>query len=134
MGYYSDRAGRAITMSTVFLAAGCAYFLLPHTNELILASLSVAVIGFGFGTLFAVSGPLAADCFGLEHFGAIFGLILTGYGFVAGLLGPALSGYIIDVTHGNFVIVFSYFGVFSVISGTIIRFVTPPAPDAAKGA
>jgi hypothetical protein len=25
---------------------------------------------------------LAADCFGLEHFGAILGLVFTAYGFV----------------------------------------------------
>ncbi len=49
---------------------------------------SAAVVGFAFGTLFAVSAPLTTDCFGITHFGAISGLVFTVYGFVAGPLGP----------------------------------------------
>ena len=30
------------------------------------------------------SAPLAVDCFGLKHFGAIFGLIFTAYGLCPG--------------------------------------------------
>jgi OFA family oxalate/formate antiporter-like MFS transporter len=88
-----------------------------------------AVIGFAFGTLFAVSAPLAVDCFGLEHFGAIFGLIFTAYGFVSGAIGPSLGGYILDVSEGNFIVVFTYLGVFCVLSGCFIRFVSPPRPQ-----
>ena len=64
---------------------------------------------------------------------AIFGLIFTGYGFAAGLLGPALSGYLLDATNGSFVIVFSYFGVLSIVSGMLIRFVGPPQPNDREG-
>jgi OFA family oxalate/formate antiporter-like MFS transporter len=85
-----------------------------------------AVIGLAFGTLFAVSAPLATDCVGLTHFGAIFGLIVTAYGFVGGPLGPSLNGYLLDLTGGDFFLVFSYLGVFCIISGVCIRFVVPP--------
>lgn len=36
---------------------------------------------------------------------------VSAYGFIAGQLGPALSGYILDETKGNFSLVFSYLGV-----------------------
>ena len=100
-------------------------------NTLMVLPILAAVIGFAFGTLFAVSAPLATDCFGLKHFGAIFGLVFTAYGFVSGVLGPSLSGYLLDITHGNFVIVFAYLGIFCILSGIFIRFVV--RPDRAPG-
>jgi len=128
MGFFSDIVGRNLAMSLTFLAAGGAYFLLPHVNILIVLAFLAAIIGFAFGTLFAVSAPLAADCFGLKHFGAIFGLVFTAYGFVSGILGSSLSGYLLDITEGNFFVVFTYLGIFCVLSGIFIRFVTPSQP------
>jgi MFS transporter, OFA family, oxalate/formate antiporter len=128
MGSLSDRVGRNLAMSLTFLAAGAAYFLLPYSNTLFVLAFLAAVIGFAFGTLFAVSAPLATDCFGLKHFGAIFGLVFTAYGFVSGILGPSLSGYLLDLTRGNFLLVFTYLGIFCILSGIFIRWVTPPHP------
>ena len=138
-GYLSDYTGRTGIMSLTFLAAGMSYFFLPHTGNLIFLLMLAAIIGFAFGTLFAVSAPLVSDCFGLKHFGVIFGLVFTGYGFVSGLLGPSLSGYLLDLTAGNFTIVFSYLGVLCLVSGLLIRFINPdlkvpanPHPESAK--
>ncbi|HBC93162.1 MAG TPA: MFS transporter [Pelotomaculum sp.] len=125
-GYVSDIAGRNITMSITFFAAGAAYFFLAGVQNLIAIAISVAVIGFSFGTLFAVSAPLVSDCFGLKHFGAIYGLIFTSYGFFSGVLGPSLSGYLIDMNKGNFTPIFIYLGVFCLLSGVLIRFAVPP--------
>jgi OFA family oxalate/formate antiporter-like MFS transporter len=127
-GYLSDIVGRNLAMSLSFLAAGCAYFVMPHVTSMIASAVFSAIIGFAFGTLFAVSAPLATDCFGLKHFGPIYGLVFTGYGFLSGLLGPSLSGYLLDITQGNFVIVFIYLGLFCFISSILIRFVIPPHP------
>ncbi len=125
-GILSDRFGRNQVMSLAFLAAAFAYFLLPWANALGACTLLAAVVGFSFGTLFSVSAPLVADCFGLEHFGAIFGLTFAAYGFVAGPLGPTLSGYLLDVTGDNFLLVFLYLGVFCLIASLCIRQVVPP--------
>lgn len=124
-GYLSDYTGRTGIMSITFLAAGVSYFILPGINELIFLLILAGIIGFAFGTLFAVSAPLVSDCFGLKHFGAIFGLVFTAYGFVSGILGPSLSGYILDITAGNFTIVFYYLGVFCMASAMLIRFLKP---------
>jgi OFA family oxalate/formate antiporter-like MFS transporter len=99
---------------------------LPYVSSLAIATVLAAIIGFSFGTLFALSAPLVADCFGLQHFGMIFGLIFTAYGFVSGAIGPSLSGYILDVSRGNFVFVFTYLGILCVLSGFLVRFVLPP--------
>ena len=129
MGYFSDIIGRNSIMSITFFAAGCAYFVLPHVTSLWASAVLAAIIGFAFGTLFAVSAPLAADCFGLKNFGAILGLVFTAYGFVSGAIGPSLSGYILDVSKENFMIVFAYLGIFCVLSGFFIRFVLPPQAE-----
>ena len=113
-------------MSATFFAAAGAYFILPHVSGVVIPAVLAAIIGFAFGTLFAVSAPLATDCFGLLHFGSIFGAIFTAYGFAAGPLGPWLGGYLLDATRGDFVAVFSYLGLFCVVSGILIRLVTPP--------
>jgi len=123
-GYISDLVGRNLTMSITFFVAGAAYFLMPYFVSLPLLAFFAALVGFAFGTLFAVSAPLVSDCFGLKHFGAIFGLVFTAYGFVSGALGPSLSGYLLDITDSNFLIVFTYLGIFCLLSGFLIRGVT----------
>lgn len=125
-GWLSDLVGRRLTMSLTFCAVGCAYFLMPHADGVWSTAALAAVIGCGLGTLFAVSAPLASDCFGLAHFGAIFGLIFTAYGFLAGVLGPGLSGYLLDTTGGNFALVFGYLGTFSVLASVLVWFVRRP--------
>lgn len=125
-GYYSDKIGRTRIMSLAFLAAGLAYFVLPWAGGLTSCALLAAVVGFSFGTLFSVSAPLVADCFGPRHFGAIFGLTFAAYGFVAGPLGPTLSGYLLDRTGDNFFLVFLYLGLFCLLASLCIRQVVPP--------
>jgi OFA family oxalate/formate antiporter-like MFS transporter len=112
-------------MAISFSCAGIAYLAMPHLAGLWLWASLAAVIGFAFGTLFAVSGPLAGDCFGMEHFGAIFGLVFTAYGFVAGPLGPWLSGHILDVTRGNYTMVFSLLGLMYLVAAGLILLVQP---------
>ncbi len=85
-----------------------------------------ATIGFAFGTLFVMSAPLAVDCFGIRHFGAIFGLVFTAYAFVAGPLGPWLSGHLLDLTGGDFTVVFGYLGSCYFVAAVLIWFVRPP--------
>ena len=124
-GYYSDRIGRTRTMAVSFAAAGLAYLALPHLAALWAWAALAAVIGFAFGTLFAVSGPLAGDCFGMLHFGAIFGVVFTAYGFVSGPLGPWLSGHLLDISDGDYTLVFSYLGVMYLCATGLILLVRP---------
>ncbi|MCB2228337.1 MAG: MFS transporter [Desulfarculaceae bacterium] len=129
-GWVSDHLGRNLTMAATFLAAGIAFFLLNQFSGLPVWAGLAAVIGFAFGTLFSVSVPLTADCFGLEHFGAIFGLVFTAYGFVAGALGPWLAGHLLDLSGGDFGLVFGYLGGFMLASAGLILLVRPLKAEA----
>jgi OFA family oxalate/formate antiporter-like MFS transporter len=124
-GYASDRWGRNGTLVCTFLLAGCAYLLLPLTQSPAASAVLTAAVGLAFGSLFAVSSPLAVDCFGPAHFGAIFGLIFTAYGFFSGILGPWLSGLLLDLSQGNFHLVFTYLGGLYTIAAILIWFVRP---------
>ena len=136
-GYVSDRIGRKWTLATVFILAAAAYFLLDRVEGLGAWMALIAVIGFALGSMFAVSAPLASDCFGLDHFGAIFGLVFTAYGFVAGVLGPWLSGVVLDATGGDYRWVFTYLGSFYLVSAILILKTTPQSecvlPDPQAG-
>ena len=125
-GWLSDLVGRNLTLAGAFTLAGAAYLILPQVQGLYPWAGLAALVGFSFGTLFSVSAPLATDCFGLEHFGAIFGLVFTAYGFLAGALGPWLGGHLLDATNGNFALVFGYLGIFLLISAGLIFLVRPP--------
>ena len=125
MGLLSDFMGRKLTLCLSALAAAASYFALPYIPGLAAAAIMAGLIGTAFGALFSVTAPLASDCFGLAHFGAIFGLIFTGHSFFGGLIGPGLSGLILDLTQGSFVFVSFYLGMFSLVAGGLIWLVDP---------
>ncbi|MFS0576432.1 MFS transporter [Sporosarcina sp. 179-K 3D1 HS] len=124
-GILSDYIPRNLLMSLTFALSGLAYIALPQVNSIIVICILVSIIGFAFGTLFACSAPLATECFGLQNFGLIFGYLFTGYGFAAGILGPSISGFLIDQTSHNFIIVFGYLSILSLLSAIMIYFVNP---------
>ena len=124
-GFLSDRVGRKRIMSSAFFLAGCAYVLFPHLKGLAVWAVLAAAVGFAFGTLFAVSAPFVSDCFGMAHFGSIFGLVFTAFGFFSGALGPWLSGYLLDSSGGNFTLVFLYLGGLMFVSSLLIQVATP---------
>jgi OFA family oxalate/formate antiporter-like MFS transporter len=125
-GCISDRVGRTPLMRATFFSAAGACLAINAVHSLAALCGLAMVVGFSFGTLFAVSAPLAADCFGFKHFGAILGLVFTAYGFVAGIIGPSLAGYMLDRT-ADFGLVFRYLAVFSFVSAVLFKFVSSTA-------
>ena len=124
-GYVSDFLGRKSTLTVAFIMAGSSYLLMDQAEALVWWAVLAAVIGYAFGTLFAVSAPLVGDCFGMDHFGAIIGVVFTAYGFISGVIGPGLSGYLLDATNGNFRVVFSYLGIFYLLAAGMILLTRP---------
>ncbi len=121
-GFASDRFGRINTMCLCFSMGGIGYILFPLFPNLYMWCLCAILVGAAFGTLFAVSAPLLVECFGIKHFGAIFGLVFTAYGFVAGPMGPWFSGFLLNLTH-SFSLVFYYLGLLLFISSVCIHMV-----------
>jgi OFA family oxalate/formate antiporter-like MFS transporter len=129
-GALSDIIGPQKTGAMAFAIAALGYFALPHSNSLTVIAIFAAMVGFGFGTLFAITPPLASGIFGLKYFGMIFGLIFTAYGFIAGIAGPALAGFVLDFTGGSYLAVFTYLAVFCLLAAVLIM-MAKPATDKA---
>lgn len=123
-GFLSDLVERSTVMMLSFIVAGLAYLFMPYVDGLAISFILALMIGYGFGALFGVSAPLMTDCFGLKHFGSIYGGAFTAYGFLAGLLGPFLSGLILDATN-SFLIPFTYFGIFFLTSAVLVQYIKP---------
>jgi OFA family oxalate/formate antiporter-like MFS transporter len=87
--WLSDLVGRRPVFLAMFLLQAGIFWLMPSAHGLdLFAVLTIVVLlcyGGGFGTMPA----FAADYFGAEHVGSIYGLMLTAWG-VAGVLGPTL--------------------------------------------
>lgn len=126
-GYVSDIIGRRITLTLAFLAAGVAYLIMDRTGSPVVWMVLSATIGYAFGTLFSVSAPLVGDCFGMAHFGPIIGVVFTAYGFISGVIGPWLCGYLLDITGGNFGLIFGYLGTLYLLAALMILLIRPRA-------
>jgi OFA family oxalate/formate antiporter-like MFS transporter len=124
-GKLADHFAQQKILMICFLLSGTAYLLLIISTRLIIVSILASFVGLAFGAMFAVSAPLVSNCFGLINFGRIFGLVFTAYGFIAGCLGPWLSGYILDFNKDNFSFVFIYLAAFYFISSFFIMKIKP---------
>lgn len=119
-GTLSDFIGRNATGCVAFVLGGLGYLLLPFCRNLIVVAVLAAFVGFAFGTLFAISAPLVSDLFGLKHYSTIFSLVFVAYGFISGIVGPALVGQLLKGTGENFTVVFLMLAVFCAIGAVCI--------------
>ena len=106
-GRLADKYSKQRIMASIFSMAGLAYLIMPYSGSIYFVSFLACFVGLAFGGLFTVSAPLVTEVFGLENFGRIFGLVFTAYGFLAGFLGPWMSGMILDATGSDYRIVFA---------------------------
>jgi OFA family oxalate/formate antiporter-like MFS transporter len=87
--WLSDAIGRRTVFLIMFPLQAAIFAVLPTVSSFpVFATLAIVVLlcyGGGFGTMPA----MAADYFGAENVGSIYGLMLTAWGF-AGILGPTL--------------------------------------------
>ena len=121
-GTLSDIIGRNLTGFLVLVLGGIGYFCLPFTSSLALSAIFAAFVGFAFGTLFTITAPLVSDLFGLEHYSMIFSLVFTAYGFLSGVAGPLLTGWILDATDSNYALVFRLLAAFCIIGAFCVLF------------
>ncbi len=125
-GRLADKYSKQKIMASIFSMAGIAYLLMPCSGSIYFVSFLACFVGLAFGGLFTVSAPLVTEVFGLENFGRIFGLVFTAYGFLAGFLGPWMSGMILDATGSDYRIVFAIFAVFYFVSSILILRISRP--------
>jgi MFS family permease len=98
-GWLSDRIADpkySAAMGYTVMAAGMILLLQTRTVEMLLVY--AVVFGFGYGCLGPLLPILAADRFGRENMGAVFGLLIFFVVGLGGALGPLLGGLVYDLT------------------------------------
>jgi len=113
--FLSDRIGREkvlIPNCLLSAAAVSLLFLIGDASQLWMPILFAVCFGLGLGPIGPVFFATAADLFQGRHFGAIFGVVITGFS-LGGAIAPWLAGFLHDVTN-------SYFSAFFIISGALI--------------
>jgi OFA family oxalate/formate antiporter-like MFS transporter len=110
--WLSDFIGRRAVFLLMFPIQAVVFFALPSVQGFaafaILACVILLCYGGGFGTMPA----FAADYFGAEHVGSIYGLMLTAWS-VAGVLGPTLIAALRESSGG-------YDGALRVLAGLML--------------
>jgi OFA family oxalate/formate antiporter-like MFS transporter len=130
--WLSDVVGRRPVFLAMFLLQAIVFWLLPSAHSLpLFAALTVGVLlcyGGGFGTMPA----FAADYFGAEHVGSIYGLMLTAWG-VAGVAGPTLIAALRERS-GGYDSALRLIAGLMLVSAVIPMMVRPPRSGAFDGA
>ncbi len=127
--WLSDVTGRRTVFLIMFPLQAVAFWLLPSAGSVTafgaLALIILLCYGGGFGTMPA----FAADYFGAEHVGSIYGLMLTAWSF-AGVLGPTLIASLREST-GSYNQAMYLIAGLMLVSAVIPLLVRPPIADAA---
>ena len=96
-GYLSDHFGRLRLMLIIFLLQAVNLMMFAFYGTPALLTLGTATTGLAYGAAFALFPLATADYFGIKNFGGNYGLVFTAWG-CAGILGPILSGWVVDMT------------------------------------
>jgi OFA family oxalate/formate antiporter-like MFS transporter len=98
-GFIHDRIRyRSIPLSLAFFALLLIPLIYPVPEWTLL--ITTALLGFGFSANFVIYAASISRQFGVHSFPGLYPLCFMGYGF-AGIMGPAIGGYLSDLT-GSF--------------------------------
>ncbi len=95
--WLSDAIGRARVFAVMFVLQAALFVWLPHVSSYALFTVICFVVLLCYGGGFGTMPAFCADYFGATNVGAIYGLMLTAWGF-ASALGPLLIANIRQTT------------------------------------
>jgi len=110
MGLVSDRFGRKLIGLICASLMLVAMVWLTQSSSLWMLYVFAIVFGAAYGGLSPCSTAVVGDMFGVRHIGFVFGLLEVGW-VCGAAAGPALAGYLFDIT-GSYYSAF-IFGIFA---------------------
>ncbi|HUY11579.1 MAG TPA: OFA family MFS transporter [Candidatus Dormibacteraeota bacterium] len=129
-GSISDRLGRNLTYTTMYLIQVVTFLIVGHLAGLagVLTCFAIVLLCYGGG--FGVMPSFNADYFGTLNMGQIYGFILTAWG-VGGVVGPTIAGIVQDRT-GSYTGGLSAIAVMLVIAAIIPFLIKKPSAVATQ--
>ena len=98
-GFISDKLGRGRTMAILYVVQGLTLLMLSRMHTFMGIFIAAVIITYSYGAMLAVFPSAIADFYGTKNMGFNYALLFTSWGF-AGIFGPQLAGYLVDVTGG----------------------------------
>ena len=123
-GSVSDRIGRGLTYTVMYLIQAVIFFILASLHDPWLVGIGFAIVLACYGGGFGVMPSFTADFFGTKYLGQIYGFILTGWG-TAGLVGPLVAAWVKDHT-GSFTGAMPWVAVMLIVAAIIPFFIKKP--------
>ncbi len=110
-GSLSDAVGRRMAFAMMFGLQAVLFVLFPGLHSVVVITTVSFIILMCYGGGFGTMPAFCADYFGSKNMGAIYGLMLTAWGF-ASAFGPLLIAHMREVSH-------TYRGALFVIAGVL---------------
>ncbi len=126
-GSISDRIGRGMTYTVMYLVQVVIFFTVGHLAGLAGVLICFAIILLCYGGGFGVMPSFNADFFGTKYMGQIYGYILTAWG-VAGVVGPFIAAFVKDRT-GSYATALDWIAVMLIVAAIIPFFVKKPGGE-----
>ena len=127
VGSLSDKIGRTLAMTIVFLLQAANMFIFSFYDSIPLLIFGAALAGLSYGALFTLFPTTTADFFGVKNLGVNYGLVFTGWG-IAGVIGPMAGGMVNDAT-GSYSISYYIAGALLIIGVILVRIVKAPSKE-----
>lgn len=100
-GTISDRIGILASLMAVFVIAAGALVLLGTARGIVVLTIGVVVLGFGFGGIMSLFPPLTMSNFGPKNQGVNYGIVFSAYA-LSGLVAPRWGASIAQANDGDF--------------------------------
>ncbi|MCR4442383.1 MAG: OFA family MFS transporter [Peptococcaceae bacterium] len=123
-GLISDRVGRRTALLLVFAFQAANMLLFKYYTTAAWLVLGIAIAGTCYGSLLAIFPALTFDYYGMKNGGVNYGIVFSAWG-VAGVIGPIMAGYVVDLTksyHAAYLIA----ACLLVISLALVMMLKPP--------
>lgn len=123
-GSVSDRIGRNLTYTVIYLIQVVIFFILGNLHDMVAVSIAFGIVLLCYGGGFGVMPSFNADYFGTKYLGQNYGMILTAWG-TAGLVGPSIAAFVKDKT-GSFTGALVPVAIMLIVAAVIPFFVKKP--------
>lgn len=123
-GFLADKLGRTNTLTLVFAAQAINMFFFSTYTTSNLLIMGIGIAGVCYGALLSVFPALTFDYFGMKNGGVNYGIVFTSWG-LAGVIGPIMGGYVVDLTQ-SYHLAYMISGGLLVISTILVLFLKVP--------
>jgi OFA family oxalate/formate antiporter-like MFS transporter len=123
----SDRIGRMTAFVGMLAVQAVSFLVLPHATAFALFAVLAALIYLAYGGGFGTMPAAAADFYGTQNAGAIYGAMIVAWS-IGGVVGPLLAASLYE-SSGGYTLPFTVIGIIAAVA-VVLPLVTkaPAAP------